>query len=130
MLSSWVFTSFLCLVTYMHNSYILLLCQMLKNTFFPKTTNKAWKTSQIFTHCNSVRITLLCCGNEQLQKSQWLNKADVYFLFILHFQHRSVGSSAFVIPHTPKLTKASFCQVILIHWSSAKGKRGKLGTCF
>lgn len=96
---------------------------MLKNTFFPKTINKTQKTSQIFSHCNSVRIALLCCGNKQFQQSQWLNKPDVYFLFILHFQHRSVGNSACVISHIFKLTKASFCQVILIHWSNEKRRQ-------
>lgn len=68
---------------------------ILSNIFF-KAMNKIWKTSQIFTHCNSVRIVLLRRGNKQLQKSQRLNKADVYFLFILLVQHRSVGDTAHV----------------------------------
>lgn len=46
--------------------------------------------NKIYEKCfRSLVIALLCCGNKQLQKSQWLNKVDVYFLFILHVPCRA-----------------------------------------
>ena len=46
--------------------------------------------------CESGKIGLahVCCGNQLMWKSQWLNSTNDYFLFMLNTKHRLVGVSA------------------------------------
>lgn len=91
-----------------------------KYYIFLKAMNKIWKTF----------FALLCYGNKQLQKSQWLHKVNAYFLFILHVPCRAGAALLRLISMSPNWPRIHSAKCFRTTESVGEGRETKCTLAF